>query len=77
MANQQDFAIEQLQKRSATLKWETGACMDGCRQRLCPMPRQTSCGRSSTPPAMTLKQVRARRSSRTSATELTHPLARR
>ena len=54
-ASRPDPGSRQLEERSATLRWETGARMDGCRRRcrqsMGPMPRQTSCGDSLTPPA--------------------------
>ncbi len=56
IASRPDPGTRHLEQRSAALKWETGAKMDGCRRRcrqsIGPMPRQTSCGDHSTPPAM-------------------------
>ena len=79
-ASRPDLGITLHEVRSAVLQWETGPNRSSCRRRgrhqSGPMPRQTSCGCSSTPQTMALGRVPSDRSSARVA-ELTHTLAMR
>lgn len=71
-----DLGITQHEVRSTVLRWQTGASRSSCRHGLGPMPRQTNCGRCSTPPAMALGRDPSHVPSARAA-GLTHPLAMR